>query len=59
MTTEATVTKLSYLMGKGFTGKELTKYMETNLRGELTPQSEIDEEYILFRNRQLGVVAKL
>jgi len=36
MTTEAAVTKLAYLMGRGLTGAQLKVAMETNLRGELT-----------------------
>jgi len=36
MTLEATTTKLSYLMGKGYTGAELKTMMETNLRGEIS-----------------------
>lgn len=36
MTTEACVTKLAYLMGKGLTGRDLKRMMEKNLRGELS-----------------------
>lgn len=36
MTIEACVAKLAYLMGKGFTGKQLKLKMETDLRGELS-----------------------
>ncbi|TDH71335.1 hypothetical protein CCR75_002689 [Bremia lactucae] len=36
MTIEACVVKLSYLMGKGFTGTKLKEMMETDLRGELS-----------------------
>ena len=36
MTTEATVTKLAYLVGRGLRGAQLKSAMESNLRGELT-----------------------
>ncbi len=36
MTTEATVTKLAFLLGGGLRGADLKLAMETNLRGELT-----------------------
>jgi L-asparaginase len=36
MTVEACVSKLAYLMGKGFRGKALKDKMETDLRGELS-----------------------
>jgi L-asparaginase/Glu-tRNA(Gln) amidotransferase subunit D len=36
MTTEATVTKLAYLVGKGLRGIQLKREMERSLRGELT-----------------------
>lgn len=37
MTIEATVTKLSFLMGQGLTGTNLKLAMESDMRGELTP----------------------
>ena len=37
MTTEAVVTKLGYLLGRGQKGPELRQAMGENLRGELTP----------------------
>jgi L-asparaginase len=37
MTTEAAVTKLSYLLSKGFARDEIRKIMEQNIRGELSP----------------------
>ena len=36
MTTEATVTKLAYLLSKGYPAKDIHDLMETDLRGELT-----------------------
>ena len=36
MTTEATVTKLAYLLSKGYPVKDIHDLMETDLRGELT-----------------------
>ena len=36
MTTEAAVTKLSYLLSKGLPPDEVHRLMETDLRGELT-----------------------
>ena len=36
MTTEAAVTKLSYLLSKGYDQKEIRRLMERDLRGELT-----------------------
>eukprot|EP00698_Gefionella_okellyi_P021731 TRINITY_DN7111_c0_g1_i1.p1 TRINITY_DN7111_c0_g1~~TRINITY_DN7111_c0_g1_i1.p1 ORF type:complete len:321 (+),score=62.79 TRINITY_DN7111_c0_g1_i1:805-1767(+) len=36
MTTEATVTKLSYLLGRGFSGDALKRAMEMDFRGELS-----------------------
>ena len=38
MTTEATVTKLAYLLSKGYHAKDIRDLMETDLRGELTEQ---------------------
>ncbi|MDR2011054.1 MAG: asparaginase [Bacteroidales bacterium] len=37
MTTEAALTKLMYLLGKKFSGSELSKLLSLSLRGELTP----------------------
>ena len=39
MTTEAAVTKLAYLLGRGLRGAQLKAAMESNLRGELTLKS--------------------
>lgn len=39
MTTEAAVTKLAYLLGRGLRGAHLKAAMESNLRGELTLKS--------------------
>ena len=36
MTTEATVTKLAYLLSKGYPKQDIRDLMETDLRGELT-----------------------
>ena len=36
MTTEAAITKLTYLLSKGFTEDEIRRLMRTSLRGELT-----------------------
>lgn len=41
MTIEAIVTKLSYLLGRGLKGEELTEAMHRNLRGELTHPSKM------------------
>lgn len=41
MTTEATVTKLAYLLSSGCSQEEIRKLMETDLRGELTKQVKI------------------
>lgn len=38
MTTEAAVAKLYYLFSQGYSKNKITKLMETNLRGELSPQ---------------------
>lgn len=39
MTVEAAVTKLYYLLSKGYEGEEIRKLMETSIRGELTNQT--------------------
>lgn len=36
ITTEAAVTKLMYLIGHGYKGDKLCKYLQTSLRGEMT-----------------------
>jgi L-asparaginase len=36
MTLEATICKLMYLLGRGFTGEVLREFMEKDLRGERT-----------------------
>lgn len=36
MTTEAAVTKLMYLMGQGLTNNDVKKYLNQNLKGEIT-----------------------
>lgn len=36
MTTEAALSKISYLLSKKLTRAEIKKQIETNLRGELT-----------------------
>jgi L-asparaginase len=36
MTTEAVITKLTYLLSKGLPKEEIRKLMQTDLRGELT-----------------------
>lgn len=41
MTHEACVTKIAYLCGRGLTGKALRDAMGQNLRGELTPASDV------------------
>jgi len=46
MTTEAAVTKLAYLMGKGLRGKELKEQFCKNLRGEQTPLEEIQQRVV-------------
>jgi L-asparaginase len=40
MTTEAVVTKLGYLVGRGRKGEALNQAMATDLRGELTPEGQ-------------------
>eukprot|EP00962_Isochrysis_galbana_P055431 scaffold27208_cov94-Isochrysis_galbana.AAC.1 len=44
MTTEAVVTKLGYLVGRGRKGEALNQAMATDLRGELTPEGYEREE---------------
>eukprot|EP00388_Colpodella_angusta_P017658 GDKJ01043684.1.p1 GENE.GDKJ01043684.1~~GDKJ01043684.1.p1 ORF type:complete len:705 (-),score=193.29 GDKJ01043684.1:422-2413(-) len=41
MTTEAAVTKLGYLLGKGYRGNELRNLMESSLRGEVTVRTNV------------------
>lgn len=41
MTTEATVTKLSYLLGLGIDVAEVRRLMETDLRGEITESKKM------------------
>ncbi len=36
MTVECAVTKLSFLIGNKFSGEDITKYMMTDMRGEVT-----------------------
>ena len=36
MTIQAVISKLSYVIGKGYRGKEIEKMMHTNMKGELT-----------------------
>ncbi|KAF0700232.1 Aste57867_9241 [Aphanomyces stellatus] len=56
MTIEACVTKLAYLMGKGFRGLDLKQNMETDLRGELSfldVASETDLTRASMTNRKI------
>lgn len=53
MTTEATVTKLAYLVGRGLRGSALKTAMESNLRGELTTQRA--HEYTRNQNHDAGL----
>jgi L-asparaginase len=39
MTVESCVTKLAFLMARGLRGQRLKTLMETDLRGELTPNA--------------------
>lgn len=41
MTTEASVAKLAYLLGKGYRGQELRSFMESSLRGEVTVRTNV------------------
>eukprot|EP00917_Polyrhabdina_sp_WS-2016_P012189 GHVP01026843.1.p1 GENE.GHVP01026843.1~~GHVP01026843.1.p1 ORF type:complete len:407 (+),score=73.85 GHVP01026843.1:30-1250(+) len=41
LTNEAAFAKLSYLLGKGYEGEELRKFMELDIRGELTEKPEV------------------
>ncbi|KAF1787170.1 L-asparaginase, N-terminal [Phytophthora cactorum] len=52
MTIEACVAKLAYLMGKGFTGKQLKTKMETDLRGELSIVDAVANGEEMSRTRQ-------
>eukprot|EP01006_Ploeotia_vitrea_P055643 TRINITY_DN68020_c1_g11_i1.p1 TRINITY_DN68020_c1_g11~~TRINITY_DN68020_c1_g11_i1.p1 ORF type:complete len:714 (-),score=53.20 TRINITY_DN68020_c1_g11_i1:478-2460(-) len=47
MTTEAAVTKLSYLLGKGFSGSVIREQLQKSLRGELTLSESVQTEYSL------------
>jgi len=51
MTLEATVAKLSYLMGKSMRGKELRDWMETSIRGELTSVEEHKRKTVNYKKR--------
>ncbi|ETK72803.1 hypothetical protein F441_20649 [Phytophthora nicotianae CJ01A1] len=52
MTIEACVAKLAYLMGKGFTSKQLKTKMETDLRGELSIVDAVANGEEMSRTRQ-------
>ena len=40
MTTEAAITKLMYLFGKGLSNDEVRRYLEMSLRGEMSLPEE-------------------
>ncbi|CAK4591239.1 unnamed protein product, partial [Aphanomyces euteiches] len=52
MTIESCVTKLAYLMGKGYQGSELKVKMETDLRGELSVLNEAGESDLMRAHTQ-------
>jgi len=49
MTMPALVTKLSYLMGKGYRKQDLKKAFESPLCGEMTPAEEIHGRIVDYR----------
>ncbi|WP_407428067.1 asparaginase [Arcticibacter sp.] len=46
MTYEAAVTKLMFLLGRGFTAERITHLLETNLRGELSKTSPVSSKTV-------------
>ncbi|ETO06855.1 L-asparaginase [Reticulomyxa filosa] len=52
MTIEAAVTKMAYLMGKGYRGQLLKDLMQRNLRGELTPLQDVAKRVISFKTHE-------
>ncbi|CAK4640185.1 hypothetical protein LEN26_015879 [Aphanomyces euteiches] len=59
MTIESCVTKLAYLMGKGYQGSELKAKMETDLRGELSVLNEAGESDLMRAHTQRKVVKRM
>mmetsp|Transcript_4821 Transcript_4821/g.11772 ORF Transcript_4821/g.11772 Transcript_4821/m.11772 type:complete len:432 (+) Transcript_4821:95-1390(+) len=54
MTCEAVVTKISYLCGRGLKGEDLRNAMTTDLRGEVTTASAVQDNHVrLYRAERL------
>ncbi|OQS00140.1 asparaginase [Thraustotheca clavata] len=59
MTIESCVTKLAYLMGKGYRGNSLKEKMETDLRGELSLVDHAGEDLSRNQSNNRKTVKKL
>lgn len=56
MTTEAAITKLSYLLGLGLTQEQISSEFPKNLRGEITPPSNnktVNEPFLVALSRAI------
>ena len=54
MTLECTVTKLAFLMGLGLRKRELKEAFERDMRGELTPNAQIDSRIVKYKTASLA-----
>lgn len=54
MTTEAIVTKLSYLFGRGIEPATVRAYMEKDLRGELSPNRRFSQTILSATEMSMG-----
>ena len=57
MTIECCYAKLSYLLGKGYTGEKIKILLTTSMRGELTDLKRKKEQFSLKNSKLVQAIA--